>query len=101
VLRRTLPIYVYEPALWGRLEPCSEGTCLTTYFVTQGSRWVIVTSPPVRSPWFVPRLLDELWVWLTLAIVAAATIVEGWRAAEHEAFLLRFLAEVLGAVEIG
>ena len=100
VLRRTLPVYAYEPALWGRFEPIAEGTRIWTYFVTGGSQWVIVTGPSPRSWSFIHRLVDRLWVWLTLGVVAAASIVEGWRAAEHEAFLLGFLTDVLGAEEI-
>ena len=68
--------------------------------VTGGSRWVIVAGPSPRSWSFIHRLGDRLWVWLTLAVVAAASIVEGWRAAEHEAFLLGFLADVLEAEEV-
>ena len=100
VLRKTLPVYAHEPALWGRFEPIAEGTRIRTYFVTRGSRWVIVAGPSPRSWSFIHRLGDRLWVWLTLAVVAAASIVEGWRAAEHEAFLLGFLADVLEAEEI-
>ena len=100
VLRRTLPVYAYEPALWGRFESVAEGTRIRTYFVTQGSRWVIVSGPADCSSSFIHRVVERLWVWLTLAVVSVASIVEGWRAAEHETFLLGLLTALLEAEEV-
>ena len=95
-LRKTLPIYAYEPSLWGRFERTPSGTQIRTYFVPSGSRWVIV-NPHVP---LLHSFLSRLWLWLTLTVVAGASIVEGWRAGDHEQFLVRFLVDLLEAVEI-
>jgi hypothetical protein len=94
-LRKTLPIYAYEPALWGHFEPTRSGTQIRAYFVPSGSRGVVV-NPDAH----LPPLHSRLWLWLTLTVVVGASIVEGWRAGDHEQFLVRFLVDLLEAVEI-
>src|SRR5262252_4561338 len=61
-LRKTLPVYAYEPALWGQFEPTPAGTRITTYLVVRDSRWVILSSRSASTS-SVRRLVGKAWLW--------------------------------------
>ena len=100
VLRKTLPVYAHEPALWGQFETTATGTRIRLYLVASGSKWILTYSGAKLPSSSMRRLLWKASTWLTIAVIAAASIVEQWRAAEHEAFLVGFLRETLEAEEV-
>src|SRR5215208_2168529 len=100
VLRKTLPVYAREPALWGQFEAIPAGTRIRMWLVSSGSKWILTFRESDLPSSGVRRLIWKASVWLTLGVIASASVFELWRAPEHEGFLVGFLREVLEAEEI-
>jgi hypothetical protein len=82
-LRKALPVYAHDPALWGRFEPSLAGTRITTDLVGCCSHLGSShTSPPVGVS-VVRRLVGTTWLWLSIAVVAVASAFEWTRADAH------------------